>query len=232
MSSAEPDLALKPEIQLSITLWLCSKVLHLVKLSVILSWRGTPEVLLFCNPSCSWRTEVMLTDDCHNAKGCFSFSLVRLFCSFSNPISHLLTTSAFITGHTTCDGNDLTLSCLPDLLHLHHVSPNLTKFHQLQLQWNHCRADTSLCQPPCFRRIDKGRFGMTAEEGTRRVVTGNTLWQPDPWRAGGKNGKMGGGRVLHYKKCHRESLVFYDGMMDGWTRRTGLDMCTLPPGRA
>lgn len=95
--------------------------------------------------------------------------------------------------------------------------------------WNHCRADTNLCQPPCFGLIDKGRFGLTAEEGTRGVVTGNTLWQSDPWRAGGENGKIGGGRLL---KCHRKSLVICDGMMDGWTRMTGLDVFTLLPGWA
>ena len=80
----------------------------------------------------------------------------------SNLISHLLTPRE--------------LQCVMEMLlhfhfystpptshHLHPISPNLTKCHQLQPQPNNCRADTSLCLPPCFGRIDNSRFGLTAE---------------------------------------------------------------------
>lgn len=107
--------------------------------------------------------------------------------------------------------------CLPDFPLVLPVSLKMTKCHQPHFHGNHCRADTSLCQLPCLQQIDKGRFGLTAEEGTRRVVTGNTLWQLHSWRAGGENGELGGGWMLHCKNHHRETCSLWRD--DGWLNK-------------
>lgn len=62
-----------------------------------------------------------------------------------------------------CSYTSIPTRCPLPIPHLHPISPNLTECHRLQPQPNNCRADASLCLPPCFGRIDNSRFGLTAE---------------------------------------------------------------------
>lgn len=126
-----------------------------------------------------------------------------------NPICHVLTvttqgTIAFITGHMwQCDGAQTVMSIRPP------SSPKCTT--TFRLKWNHCRAGSSWCQPPCFRWIDNGCWahsrGRNQKSCNRKhTVTARPL---KGWRRTWKDGRVTKGFIV--RNATEKVLYFVTG---------------------